>query len=271
MVQTFVLVASVLKQAKNPFLGKLRVLLDALHGIVLEHENDGEENDIRDDNENDANSSPLEGDHTADTTVCLARCICADAVLIRGKTRTFGRGAVITKTRKVNLDTVAERGEGNDDGQARKDQERNPERCQTVLVIDVTRRTEAERNATEHEGQCDTDDGDAPASGLGEEHEVSSNQDLPANLQVQREGAHESPHESGKAAKEKKRAGGAAELVRSHSVGCDLIVTLVGLSYQGHNEAELKPMVSTSVLSCALVWQELTFMMKTPTVKHMLR
>jgi hypothetical protein len=206
---------------------------------VLEDEDEGEEDDVGNDDENNGDASPLEGDDAPHSPVGLLRRHGPDAVCVRRHARAFGRGAVVGERGEVNLDAVAKRGELDDDGQARKDQQGDPEIRQAVLVVDVARRPEPERHAAEDEGDDDADGGDAPADGLRKPHKVPPDDQLPADLEMERQGAQENPHHTCPAAHDEEEARSATHGARLHRIRRDLVEALLRVPGKGNDKPEL--------------------------------
>ncbi len=192
------------------------VVLGGLDRGVLEDEDEGEEDDVGNDDENDGDASPLEGDDAAHTAIGLLRGHGPDAVGVRGHAGAFGRSAVVGKRGEVDLDAVAKRGELDDDGHAGEDQQGDPEDRQAVLVVDVARLPEPERHTAENKGENDADARNAPAKSLGKPHKVPPNDQLPADLEVERHGAQEDPRHTRPAAQDEEEPRGAAHGGRLH-------------------------------------------------------
>lgn len=200
------LLATIQKQAADPFTRDALVALDRLDRVVLEDEDNGEEDNVADNNEHNCNSSPLQLDDASDAPVGLLRGHGADAVGVRGEARALGRSAVISERSEVNFDAIPKCGELDDDGQACKDKQRNPEIRKTVLVVNVAGGSEPERHSTEDDSADHTNDGNTPAGSLREPHKVATNDDLPADLQVERQGAQKNPQHTRPSSQDEKAA-----------------------------------------------------------------
>lgn len=239
IVEALVLVAVVRGQADQPGRGLGRVGADGGNSVILEDEDDAEEDDIGDNDEHNGNTAPLELDDAADTAVGLAGRHRTDAVAVRRQARVLGRGGVIVERGEVDLDAVAESDELDDNGQTGKDEQRNPEISQAVLVVDVTSRAETERDTTEDDGHDSTENGDAPAGRVRHPHEAAADDNLPANLQMQRQRAQKDPDNSRPTTENEQSTRSTADAARVHAIRRDGVGALVGLASERDNETEV--------------------------------
>lgn len=211
-----------------------------LDRVVLEYEDDREEDDVGNDDENNSNTSPLERNDTSHSAVCLTGAHRLDAIAVRGQARPFCRRTVIRQGSKIDLDTISESGELNDDRETGEYQQRYPEIGKTVLVVDVTGSAKSERHATEDEGNDDANKWDTPARSLGKNHKVAAHDNLPTNLEMQGQRSQEYPHDTGPASEQEKGPRGTADFARLHAVRCNVVVALLRLIGKWHDEAKLR-------------------------------
>lgn len=184
LIETVCLVPTILEETQNPVFGELGIIGDLLNSVVLENKDDREKDDVRDDDKHNGDATPLQLNDSLDTAVGLLGCHGADALGVRRKTRPFGGRTTIGKRGQIHLDAVSKGRELQDDGETGKNQERDPESRQAVLVVDMASWAETERHSTEDQSDDDTDGRNAPTGDLREPHEVSSHHKLPADLQM---------------------------------------------------------------------------------------
>lgn len=165
-VETLVLVSVVGEKACNPARSDGLVVLNRLHRVVLEDEDNGEEDNVDDDDKHDGDSAPLQLDDAPDTAVSLTRCHGSDALCVRWQTGPFRRGGIVGKRSEIYLDAVTKGRKLKNDRQARKDQQGNPQIRQTVLMVDMAGRAKPKGDSAGDEGDNDTDGWDAPADCL---------------------------------------------------------------------------------------------------------
>lgn len=240
VVKALVLVALVRGQAQQPGRGLGRVGADGGHGVVLEDKDNAEEDDVRHNNKNNSDTAPLQLDDAAHAAVGLAGCHGADAVAVGGQARVLGRSRVVVERGQVDLDAVAKRDQLHNNRHAGKDEQRDPQVGQAVVVVDVAGGTEAEGDAAKDDCQHSTKDGDAPAGGVRHPHEAAADDDLPANLQVQGQRSQKHPHDGRPAAENKERAGGATDAAGVHAIGRDGVIAFLGVGGEGDDEAEVQ-------------------------------
>ena len=184
------------EEAYDPVFCQSRVVRNGLNDVVLEDENHREEDDIGNDDQYNSNSTPLESDDAADSSINLSWVHGLNALCVSGQAGTLRRGAIIRQGCQVDLDAVPKGSESDDDSQSSKEQKRNPEVSQAVRVIDMACLAKTERDTTEDEGQDDSQNGDSPTSCLGKNHEVLANENLPANLKMKRHRPEKHPHDA---------------------------------------------------------------------------
>lgn len=236
-------------------------MLDLLDSVILEDEHNREEDDVGDNDEYNGNASPLQRDDTSYAAVGLLWRHGADAVGVGGKVGALSRGAVVGKRGEINLDAVAECRELDDDSEARKHEQRDPEVSEAVSMVDVTRLPESEGHAAQEEGEDNADSGKAPADSLREPHEVPPDNQLPANLQVKRERAQEHPHHARPTSHDDEEARRRTHRARLHRIRRDCIIALLGISCQWDNETELRTdLASPTCQYCA--WNPKTYVHK---------
>lgn len=240
LVQTLRPVTFGADQTENPSLGYALVVMYCLDRVVLEHEDDREEDDVGNNDENNSDTSPLKRNDTSHSAVRLAGAHRLDAIAVRGQARPFCRRTVIGQGSKIDLDTISESGELDDDRETGEYKQRYPEVGKTVLVVDVTGSAKSEGHATEDEGNDDANKRNTPARSLGKNHEVATHDNLPTNLEMQGQRSQEDPHDTGPASEQEKGPRGTADFARFHAVRCNVVVALLWLIGKWHDEAKLK-------------------------------
>ncbi|KAF1736232.1 hypothetical protein CRV24_001839 [Beauveria bassiana] len=236
---TLVFVAACSNEADHPALCDFGILGNGLDNVVLEDKDDGKEDDVGGNDKDNGDAAPLQGNNALDAAVGLARGHGADAICVGWQARALSRGGAVGQGRQVDLYAVAKGSKGGDDGDAGKDEQRNPEVGEAVVVVDVANGAEAKGDTTEDESEDDADERDAPAGGLGKVHEGAADADLPAYLQVQGEGAQKCPHDAAPAAEDEKATRGAADGAGLHAVRGDSVVALVRAGGERHDEAHV--------------------------------
>ena len=140
------------------------------HRAVLKRKHDGVEDDAGEDDGDDGDAPPL---HSKDALRAAVHLAGTDPDRTRGANGAPSPVLGGIEDGDVDFNAVDEGGEGNDDGHADKDEERDPKDLHAVQVIADTGAAEAVRDAADNHDDGAGGGRDAPAGGKGPPHELA--------------------------------------------------------------------------------------------------